>query len=38
VHIKNLRERIEDDPRNPKFIKTIAGFGYTIQPLEETGS
>jgi DNA-binding response OmpR family regulator len=25
VHIKNLRERIEDDPRNPQFIKTIAG-------------
>lgn len=38
VHIKNLRERIEDDPRNPKFIKTIAGFGYTIQPLEESAS
>lgn len=34
VHIKNLRERIEDDPRNPKFIKTIAGYGYTIQPDE----
>lgn len=35
VHIKNLRERIEEDPRNPKFIKTIAGYGYTIQPDEE---
>jgi len=34
VHIKNLRERIEDDPRNPKFIKTIAGYGYTVQPDE----
>lgn len=34
VHIKNLRERIEDDPRNPKFIKTIAGYGYTVQPEE----
>jgi two-component system, OmpR family, response regulator RpaA len=31
VHIKNLRERIEENPRNPVFIKTIAGFGYTIQ-------
>jgi DNA-binding response OmpR family regulator len=31
VHIKNLRERIEDDPRSPKFIKTIAGYGYTVQ-------
>jgi two-component system, OmpR family, response regulator RpaA len=35
VHIKNLRERIEEDPRNPKFIKTIAGYGYTIQSDEE---
>ncbi len=32
VHIKNLRERIEDDPRSPLFVKTIAGYGYTIQP------
>jgi len=32
VHIKNLRERIEENPRSPVFIKTIAGFGYTIQP------
>ncbi len=38
VHIKNLRERIEDDPRNPKFIKTIAGYGYTIQPEEENST
>jgi two-component system, OmpR family, response regulator RpaA len=38
VHIKNLRERIEEDPRNPKFIKTIAGYGYTVAPDEETQS
>ncbi len=30
VHIKNLRERIEPDPRNPSFIRTVAGHGYTI--------
>jgi DNA-binding response OmpR family regulator len=36
VHIKNLRERIEEDPRNPQFIKTIAGYGYTIQAAEES--
>lgn len=35
VHIKNLRERVEDDPRNPKFIQTVAGYGYTIQPETE---
>ena len=32
VHVKNLRERIENDPREPLFIKTVPGFGYTIQP------
>lgn len=31
VHIKNLREKTEEDPRNPKFILTVPGFGYTIQ-------
>lgn len=30
VHIKNLRERIEDDPRTPRFIQTVPGYGYTI--------
>ncbi len=32
VHIKNLRERIEDDPRTPLFIRTIPGYGYSINP------
>ena len=31
VHIKNLRERIEHDPKNPIFIRTIPGYVYTIQ-------
>jgi DNA-binding response OmpR family regulator len=35
VHIKNLRERIEADPRNPTFIKTIPGYGYTIDRPEK---
>jgi two-component system, OmpR family, response regulator RpaA len=35
VHIKNLRERIEEDPRNPRFIKTVAGYGYTISLQED---
>lgn len=30
VHIKNLRERIEDDPRKPTFIRTVPGYGYTV--------
>lgn len=35
VHIKNLRERIEVDPSQPKFIRTVPGYGYTINPAEE---
>lgn len=30
VHIKNLRERIENDPRDPTFIQTVPGFGYAV--------
>lgn len=30
VYIKRLREKIEDDPRNPTIIKTIRGIGYQI--------
>jgi two-component system response regulator RpaA len=32
VHIKNLRERIEQDPRAPRFIQTVSGYGYMISP------
>ena len=35
VHIKNLRERIELDARSPKFIQTIAGYGYTVRPEDD---
>ena len=31
VHISNLREKIEDDTRYPKYIKTIRGVGYKIE-------
>lgn len=34
VHIKNIRECIEKDPKNPVFIKTVQGYGYTIQTEE----
>ncbi|ASW43406.1 response regulator transcription factor [Clostridium isatidis] len=30
VHIRKIREKIEDDSRNPKFIKTVWGVGYKI--------
>lgn len=30
VYIKRIREKIEDDPQNPKIIKTVRGLGYKI--------
>lgn len=30
VYIKRLREKIEDDPQNPVYIKTIRGMGYKM--------
>lgn len=32
VHIKNLRERIESNPGEPTFIRTVSGYGYTVNP------
>jgi len=28
AHIKNLRAKIEDEPRNPRYIETVFGVGY----------
>lgn len=28
VYIKRLRDKIEDDPKNPEYIKTVWGLGY----------
>ena len=30
VYIKRLREKIEEDPQNPKIIKTVRGLGYKV--------
>ena len=28
AHIKNLRRKLESDPRNPKYVLTVHGIGY----------
>ena len=32
VQIKRLRQKIEIDPRNPSYLKTIRGYGYMLEP------
>lgn len=31
VHIRKIREKIEENPRKPRFIKTVWGVGYKIE-------
>ncbi|WP_042273192.1 response regulator transcription factor [[Clostridium] dakarense] len=31
VHISKIRDKIEDDSKNPKYIKTIRGIGYKFE-------
>ncbi len=31
VHIRKIRERVETNPRNPQYIKTVWGVGYKIE-------
>ena len=31
VHIRRIREKLNEPPRNPKFIKTVWGVGYKIE-------
>ncbi len=31
VHIHNMREKIEEDPKNPEYLLTVRGFGYRLK-------
>lgn len=31
VHVRNIRQKIEVDPKNPKYLKVVWGVGYKIE-------
>ena len=33
VHISNIRAKVEDNPSEPKYIKTVRGLGYKIEKV-----
>ena len=38
VHVRRLREKIEADPGNPRYIQTVWGVGYRFPSTEELGA
>jgi DNA-binding response OmpR family regulator len=32
VHVRRLRTKIEADPANPRYVVTVRGLGYKLQP------
>jgi DNA-binding response OmpR family regulator len=35
VHIRHIREKVEDDPTNPKLLQTVKGLGYRLVKRDE---
>ena len=33
VHIKNIRDKIEINPKDPKYIKVVYGLGYKVDKI-----
>jgi len=38
VHIRHLRQKIEPDPSRPRYLKTVYGTGYRLDPEGEPAS
>lgn len=34
VHIRRIREKIEIDPKNPKYLKVVWGLGYKMEKVQ----
>ena len=37
VHVSSLRKKLGDDAKNPRFIRTIRGIGYTLHEPDTLG-
>ena len=33
VHIRRIREKIEIDPKNPRYLKVVWGVGYKVEDI-----
>ena len=38
VHVANLRKKVEEDPTDPQFIRTVRGVGYRLQGQRSASS
>jgi two-component system, OmpR family, response regulator RegX3 len=38
VYIRRLRQKIEDDPTDPRYLQTVRGIGYVFRPQEPATS
>jgi DNA-binding response OmpR family regulator len=38
VHVMNLRKKIEDEPRAPRYLRTVYGIGYKVTNGQQPGS
>ena len=36
-HVKNLRAKLGDDPRNPRWLYTVHGVGYRFESPDKSG-
>ena len=34
VHIRHIREKLEIDPKSPRYLKVVWGQGYKIEKME----
>jgi len=37
VHVSHLRDKVEEDPSNPRFVMTVRGVGYAFADRSERG-